>query len=96
MRGGDAGVTVEDNFVGAQHVIVLPSFHRSVRDHQPVLAVVIDLIGGEGHRRILRTRTAAGRGSRHPQLRLGGGRAQQRHGDAAGKKATFWGAADHG
>ena len=68
FRDGDPGVPVEDDLVRPQHMIVLPRLNRATGDHQRALAVVLDLIGGEGQRCIVRRAAAAGR-RRKAQLR---------------------------
>ena len=49
---GNAGIAVERDAVGPQHVLVLPGLDMTLGDHQRVLAVILHGIGGEGDRRI--------------------------------------------
>ena len=51
--GGHAGVAVEGDLVGAQHVAVLPGLDVTGGGDQGFVLVVIHLVGGEGDRLVL-------------------------------------------
>ena len=56
LGGRHAGVAVERDAVGAQHMVVLPGLDMALGDHQRILAIVLHRIGGEGDRLISRGR----------------------------------------